>query len=278
MADVTVKQLAQVVGIPVERLLNQLQEAGLSFDDAMQIVNEDQKRTLLNYLKTGTQMQDKGRPLEKITLKRKSVTQVTIGHDSHSGKTVNVEVRKKRTYVKRSTLSEQQEESKPINNIPESPNIDVNVEIIVPADLLKTDLSENSETSLPPVIEQPVVSPLPGIDSLTPELSVSPESQEKTKADLVKQSKTRDTETDERVDKTGKRRHQKEETSEPIGEYKKHKQKTKLHLIDLNEEDSGFQSRSKRGKSKKRRTDEKADKYIEAEEALKHAFALDRKS
>ena len=274
MVDVTVKQLAQVVGIPVERLLNQLQEAGLSFDDAMQIVNEDQKRTLLNYLKTGTQMQDKGRPLEKITLKRKSVTQVTIGHDSHSGKTVNVEVRKKRTYVKRSTLSEQQEESKPINNIPESPNIDVNVEIIVPADLLKTDLSENSETSLPPVIEQPVVSPLPGIDSLTPELSVSPESQEKTKADLVKQSKTRDTETDERVDKTGKRRHQKEETSEPIGEYKKHKQKTKLHLIDLNEEDSGFQSRSKRGKSKKRRTDEKADKYIEAEEALKHAFAL----
>lgn len=51
MADVTVKQLAQVVGIPVERLLNQLQEAGLSFTDDHQTVNEDQKRILLNYLK-----------------------------------------------------------------------------------------------------------------------------------------------------------------------------------------------------------------------------------
>ena len=39
MADVTVKQLAQVVGIPVERLLNQLQEAGLSFNDDQQTVN-----------------------------------------------------------------------------------------------------------------------------------------------------------------------------------------------------------------------------------------------
>ena len=48
MADVTVKQLAQVVGIPVERLLNQLQEAGLSFTDDHQTVNEDQKRLLLD--------------------------------------------------------------------------------------------------------------------------------------------------------------------------------------------------------------------------------------
>ena len=51
MADVTVKQLAQVVGIPVERLLNQLQEAGLAINDEQQTVNEDQKRVLLNHLK-----------------------------------------------------------------------------------------------------------------------------------------------------------------------------------------------------------------------------------
>ena len=47
MVDVTVKQLAHVVGIPVERLLTQLQEAGLSITDETQTVNEDQKQLLL---------------------------------------------------------------------------------------------------------------------------------------------------------------------------------------------------------------------------------------
>ena len=93
MADVTVKQLAQVVGIPVERLLNQLQEAGLPINDEQQIVNEDQKRTLLNHLKGGTRRDTSAAP-ERITLRRKSVSQVTVGHDTHSGKTVNIEVRK----------------------------------------------------------------------------------------------------------------------------------------------------------------------------------------
>ena len=108
MADVTVKQLAQVVGIPVERLLNQLQEAGLSFTDDHQTVNEDQKRILLNYLK-GSSTRDLSVAPERITLRKKSMSQVTLGHDSHSGKTVNIEVRKKKTFVKRSSIPEQTE-------------------------------------------------------------------------------------------------------------------------------------------------------------------------
>lgn len=95
MADVTVKQLAQVVGIPVERLLNQLQEAGLSFTDDQQTVNEEQKRILLNHLK-GSSNRDISAAPERITLRRKSMSQVTVGHDMHSGKTVNIEVRKKK--------------------------------------------------------------------------------------------------------------------------------------------------------------------------------------
>lgn len=46
MSDVTVKQLAQVVGIPVERLLTQLKEAGLSFSNEKQLINEEQKHVL----------------------------------------------------------------------------------------------------------------------------------------------------------------------------------------------------------------------------------------
>src|SRR3989338_7388848 len=108
MAEVTVKQLAQVVGIPVERLLNQLQEAGLSFNDEQQTVNEDQKRILLTHLKAKPARDERALP-ERFTLKRKSVSQVTTGHDVHSGKTINVVVHKKKTYVKRSSLPDQTE-------------------------------------------------------------------------------------------------------------------------------------------------------------------------
>ena len=113
MADVTVKQLAQVVGIPVERLLNQLQEAGLSFTDDQQTVNEEQKRILLNHLKNSS-VRDTHVAPERITLRRKSTSQVTVGHDTHSGKTVHVEVRKKKVFVKRSTLVDQPETEEPI--------------------------------------------------------------------------------------------------------------------------------------------------------------------
>jgi len=108
MADVTVTQLAKVVGIPVERLLTQLQEAGVDIADAEHTVSEDQKRALLLHLKRG----HGDTPAEKetrITLQRKKVSTVKVGRDSSRGKTVNVEVRKKRTYVKRADVEEEPE-------------------------------------------------------------------------------------------------------------------------------------------------------------------------
>lgn len=110
MAEVTVTQLAKVVGIPVERLLSQLQEAGVDITDAEHAVNEDQKRALLLHLKRGQTTQ----PSEKetrITLQRKKVSTVKLGRDSATkGKTVNVEVRKKRVYVKKAEAEEIPEE------------------------------------------------------------------------------------------------------------------------------------------------------------------------
>jgi translation initiation factor IF-2 len=110
MADVTVKQLAQTIGIPVERLLNQLQEAGMGFSNDSETVNEEQKLALLSHLKGNQNTTTTKASPERITLRRKSVSQVKLGNDAHKGKTVNIEVRKKRTYVKRSVLLEQQAE------------------------------------------------------------------------------------------------------------------------------------------------------------------------
>ena len=97
MAEVTVKQLADAVGAPVDRLLTQMQQAGLSHKSEDQSVNEQEKQTLLAYLKG-----DKGdaaKPAGKITLKRKSTGTLKSGQ-GRAGRNVTVEVRRKRTYVK----------------------------------------------------------------------------------------------------------------------------------------------------------------------------------
>ncbi|MCB1731663.1 MAG: translation initiation factor IF-2 [Halieaceae bacterium] len=98
MAQVTVEQLAEVVGATVERLLTQMKEAGLPHSAAGEVVSDADKQTLLAYLKR-SHGESTAAP-RRITLKRKTISTLrTPG--SQGRKTVNVEVRKKRTYVKR---------------------------------------------------------------------------------------------------------------------------------------------------------------------------------
>ncbi len=96
MSDVSVKQLAEVVGTPVERLLEQMKEAGLPVSGPDQRVSEEEKLKLLEYLR---QQHGKAQPgKKKITLRRKKVTEVTVPAGGRgAAKRVTVEVRKKRT-------------------------------------------------------------------------------------------------------------------------------------------------------------------------------------
>ncbi|NMT62249.1 translation initiation factor IF-2 [Marinobacter orientalis] len=98
MADVTVKQLAADVGAPVDRLLRQIVEAGLKARSEEDSVTSDEKQQLLTYLRKN-HGEDESEP-KKITLKRKTTTTLKAGR----AKTVNVEVRKRRTYIKRAEL------------------------------------------------------------------------------------------------------------------------------------------------------------------------------
>lgn len=104
MADVTVEQLATTIGTPVDRLLKQMADAGLPHTVATDTVTDAEKQALLSHLKSshGT---GAGEP-SRITLKRKVTTQIKAG-GANRGKTVNIEVRKKRTYVKRQELEEE---------------------------------------------------------------------------------------------------------------------------------------------------------------------------
>ena len=98
MAEVTVNELAKSIGAPVERLLKQMNEAGLQHKSAEAKVSDDEKQRLLNFLKSSHG--EAALEPKKITLQRKTTTTIKTG-TGNAKKTVNVEVRKKRTYIKR---------------------------------------------------------------------------------------------------------------------------------------------------------------------------------
>ena len=105
MAEITVAELAKEIGTPVERLVGQLAESGVN-KSATDAISQDEKQALLDHLKKQHGDDTTAQP-SKLTLNRKTKSTLKVGHGSKA-KSVNVEVRKKRTYVKRSEVEEQQ--------------------------------------------------------------------------------------------------------------------------------------------------------------------------
>jgi len=113
MSEVTVKEFAEVIGVPTDRLLSQLSEAGVSGVSADEdMIGDEDKEKLLGYLRERHGTAKKEAPEEKaapkkITLKRRTTSE--LKPSGAKGKTVTVEVRKKRTYVKRGALQEEEQ-------------------------------------------------------------------------------------------------------------------------------------------------------------------------
>jgi translation initiation factor IF-2 len=109
MADVTVAQFAEVLKVPVDRLLQQLDQAGIRVDGAEDMISEDAKHELLTHLRRShgrDDVQADAAP-RKITLRRKSQSELKLAGIQGRARTVNVEVRSKRTYIKREVLADQ---------------------------------------------------------------------------------------------------------------------------------------------------------------------------
>jgi translation initiation factor IF-2 len=98
MAEVTVKQLAQVVGTPIDKLLVQLTDAGIPKTGEEDLITDSEKLTLLTHLRDIRGQSGSGAGGKKITLKRKRVSELKT--DASGRKKVNVEVRARRTYVR----------------------------------------------------------------------------------------------------------------------------------------------------------------------------------
>ncbi|TDJ65047.1 MAG: translation initiation factor IF-2, partial [Proteobacteria bacterium] len=117
MAEVTVIQFADVVGISIERLLAQLTDAGLAEKQSGDSISDEEKATLLTYLRRMHGKDETGTEPTKVTLKRKSVTELKVPTERSRlrsrpkvgpSKTVSVEVRRKRTYIKRSAVADKE--------------------------------------------------------------------------------------------------------------------------------------------------------------------------
>ncbi len=111
MAEVSIREFAGTLKMPVEKLLSQIKEAGLPHTDADHVISTDDKTRLLAQLKKGRGGDAEAAP-RKITLKRKTLGTLRTAGSHGRGRTVNVEVRRKRTYIKRSAV-DQDEAGKP---------------------------------------------------------------------------------------------------------------------------------------------------------------------
>ena len=108
MAEVTVSEFAKVLKVPVDRLLVQLDEAGIRVAGAEDMISEDAKLELLTHLRKTHGRKDAGESApRRITLKRKSQSELKLASGQGRARTINVEVRQKRTYIKRDVLEEQ---------------------------------------------------------------------------------------------------------------------------------------------------------------------------
>lgn len=104
MSEVTVKQLAEVLGVSLDQLLDQLKSANISIKSADDAISNEDKRQLLAYLRSSHGKDKKEQsPRKKVVLKRKSTGTLKVSSGTgirSKTKTVNIEVRKKRTFNK----------------------------------------------------------------------------------------------------------------------------------------------------------------------------------
>jgi translation initiation factor IF-2 len=116
MSDVTVAQFAEVLKVPVDRLLVQLESAGIQVGGPQALISDEAKLELLTHLRRAHGAAEPSKTAgaaapRKITLARKSQSELKQASTQGRARTVNVEVRHKKTYIKRDVLEEQNKQT-----------------------------------------------------------------------------------------------------------------------------------------------------------------------
>ncbi len=150
MEQMSVTQFAGELKMPAAVLLEQLKRAGVDKSGAADLLTEQDKAKLLEYLRRS---HGDTQPKGKITLTRKQTTEIRATDSTGRARTVQVEVRKKRTFVKRDELAEQGAAAEAV------PVEELAAAVEVPAPVLET-----------PVAEAPAIEAVAAAEPVAPEI------------------------------------------------------------------------------------------------------------
>ncbi|SNS00446.1 bacterial translation initiation factor 2 (bIF-2) [Methylobacillus rhizosphaerae] len=187
MGQSSVAQFANELGLPAELLLEQLRGAGVSKTAHDDTLTEQDKTSLLEYLRKEHGAQE---PKNKITLTRKQVTEIKKSDSSGKARTIQVEVRKKRVLVRRDPAQEAIAEEEVVAPVDEEQIIEAVVEPEVESEPVAVVEPEPVVDTTPvpePVVEETVAAvepepvPEPVVETVTaeaePQAPVEPEAE-----------------------------------------------------------------------------------------------------
>ena len=107
MSTTTVSKLATALKIKPEKLISQLNDAGIIVSTDLDTITNDQKLTLLNHLRGSHGTKSEIKSPKKLTVNRRSQSELKLSGGFGTSRTVNVEVKKKTTYVNKDSLLEE---------------------------------------------------------------------------------------------------------------------------------------------------------------------------
>jgi len=107
MSNTTVSKLATALKISPEKLISQLNEAGVNVDEEVDEITNDQKIALLNHLRGSHGTKKEIKSPSKLTVNRRSQSELKLSGGFGTSRTVNVEIRKKKTYLSKESLIEE---------------------------------------------------------------------------------------------------------------------------------------------------------------------------
>ena len=299
MSDKTVQQLAEIVKIPLERLLEQLKEAGLSASAPEDVINEEEKMQLLAHLRKrhGKVEGEVSNLPRRVTLERRKVTEIKQASvPGSSTKTISVEVRKKKTYIKRSEVPDsevhkKEELPKPVaveqKKVEETPILKAEMLPSVEEPIAAVKVAREEEVAVletvksEPVVEaavaaeaesQPVVEPEP-----EPEVEIDSEAKfealkikEEKKIKQEKSNKVKETE--EARKKQQEKEHRLEESIKKNADKVRQQAAVKQETLHRKKQEDGTRSSGKDAKKGKKKG--KQPQRVNVQSDSKHQFEM----
>ncbi len=160
MSTTTVSKLATALKIKPEKLISQLNDAGISVSAETDTITNDQKLTLLNHLRGSHGTKTEIKSPKKLTVNRRSQSELKLSGGFGTSRTVNVEIRKKATYVNKDSLLEEAKAAEESEKNAKEAEEKIAIEEAEKEEIAKTiepasKIKESDKASDPQIINEP---------------------------------------------------------------------------------------------------------------------------